>query len=97
MWTSDSIRDLIGAPEWQERAQCAGTDTEAFYPEMGGSGVDAKRICARCEVRKECLDYALSRAEAHGIWGGTSERERRRMLSAATKPTPATSAGERAA
>ena len=52
--------DLLGiAPEWQERALCSQTDPEAFFPEKGGSTREAKRICNRCEVRAECLEYAL--------------------------------------
>ena len=65
--------------QWQERALCAQTDPEAFFPEKGGSTREAKRICLGCEVRDECLDYALAHDERFGIWGGLSERERRRI------------------
>ena len=72
--------DLLGnAPEWQERALCSQTDPEAFFPEKGGSTREAKRICNRCEVKAECLEYALGHDERFGIWGGLSERERRRL------------------
>jgi WhiB family redox-sensing transcriptional regulator len=64
---------------WQERALCAETDPEAFFPEKGGSTREAKKICTGCEVRSECLDYALGNDERFGIWGGLSERERRRL------------------
>jgi WhiB family redox-sensing transcriptional regulator len=64
---------------WQERALCAQTDPEAFFPEKGGSPREAKRVCMSCEVRAECLDYALAKDERFGIWGGLSERERRRV------------------
>jgi WhiB family redox-sensing transcriptional regulator len=67
------------APDWQERALCAQTDPEAFFPEKGGSTREAKRICSGCEVRAECLEYALAHDERFGIWGGLSERERRRL------------------
>jgi WhiB family redox-sensing transcriptional regulator len=66
-------------PEWQEQALCAQTDPEAFFPEKGGSTREAKRICTGCEVRAECLEYALAHDERFGIWGGLSERERRRL------------------
>jgi WhiB family transcriptional regulator, redox-sensing transcriptional regulator len=66
-------------PTWQERALCAQTDPEAFFPEKGGSTREAKRICSTCEVRAECLEYALEHDERFGIWGGLSERERRRL------------------
>ena len=64
---------------WQEKALCAQTDPEAFLPEKGGSTREAKRVCSSCEVRAECLEYALENDERFGIWGGLSERERRRM------------------
>ena len=64
---------------WQERALCAQTDPEAFFPEKGGSTREAKRVCVTCEVRVECLEYALAHDERFGIWGGLSERERRRL------------------
>jgi WhiB family redox-sensing transcriptional regulator len=64
---------------WQERALCAQTDPEAFFPEKGGSTREAKKVCLTCEVRGECLDSALANDERFGIWGGLSERERRRL------------------
>ena len=67
------------AQDWQERALCAQTDPEAFFPEKGGSTREAKRICSGCDVRAECLEYALAHDERFGIWGGLSERERRRL------------------
>jgi WhiB family redox-sensing transcriptional regulator len=70
--------------DWQERALCAQTDPEAFFPEKGGSTREAKRICQGCEVRAECLEYALAHDERFGIWGGLSERERRRLRRAAS-------------
>ena len=65
--------------QWQERGLCAQTDPEAFFPEKGGSTREAKRICLGCEVRDACLEYALAHDERFGIWGGLSERERRRL------------------
>ena len=53
---------------WQERALCAQTDPEAFFPEKGGSTREAKRVCLSCEVRSECLEYALAHDERFGIW-----------------------------
>ena len=70
--------DILGQA-WQDRALCAQTDPEAFFPEKGGSTREAKLICAGCEVRAECLEYALAFDERFGIWGGLSERERRRL------------------
>jgi WhiB family redox-sensing transcriptional regulator len=82
---SQGIAGLLGigleadAQSWQERALCAETDPEAFFPEKGGSTREAKKICTGCEVKAECLEYALANDERFGIWGGLSERERRRL------------------
>ncbi len=74
------VADLLGtAPEWQERALCSEADPDSFFPEKGGSTREAKRVCGRCEVKSECLEYALSHDERFGIWGGMSERERRKL------------------
>jgi len=86
--------DAIFAPDeeeqdWQERALCAQTDPEAFFPEKGGSTREAKKICGGCEVRSECLEYALAHDERFGIWGGLSERERRRLRRRALSPDDA--------
>lgn len=71
--------DDDNALSWQADALCAQTDPEAFFPEKGGSTRDAKRICTSCEVRAQCLEYALENDERFGIWGGLSERERRKL------------------
>lgn len=76
----EGLANIFGMPEetsWQERALCAQTDPEAFFPEKNMPNREAKRVCAGCEVRKECLDYALKHDERFGVWGGLSERERR--------------------
>ena len=67
------------ALSWQEQALCAQTDPEAFVPEKGGSTREAKKVCQSCDVKAECLEYALANDERFGIWGGLSERERRRI------------------
>ena len=76
LWRAGRFDEAL---EWQERALCAQTDPEAFFPEKGGSTREAKRVCLSCEVRGECLEYALANDERFGIWGGLSERERRRL------------------
>ena len=76
---------------WQDRALCAQTDPEAFFPEKGGSTREAKKVCRGCEVRMECLEYALEHDERFGIWGGLSERERRRILRRRRTAQPVTS------
>ena len=76
----ESLPLVIGdAAAWHDRALCAQTDPEAFFPEKGGSTREAKKVCLSCEVRVECLEYALANDERFGIWGGLSERERRRL------------------
>jgi len=72
--------------DWMLEARCLDADPEAFFPEKGGSTREAKRICAACPVREECLQYALDNDERFGIWGGLSERERRRAKRLSTSP-----------
>jgi len=80
-----NVLPIFGTPDddtilgWQDRALCAQTDPEAFFPEKGGSTREAKKVCTGCEVRAECLEYALANDERFGIWGGLSERERRKL------------------
>jgi WhiB family transcriptional regulator, redox-sensing transcriptional regulator len=70
---------LLQPVEWQSNARCTEVDPEIFFPERGGSSKAARAVCAQCEVRLHCLEYALNNKEQFGIWGGTSERERRRL------------------
>lgn len=70
------------AEDWRDRALCRETDPEAFFPEKGAPPRDAKRICMGCEVRAECLEFALATGQPYGVWGGASERERRKLLKA---------------
>lgn len=69
----------LGRPEsWMEFAACRQVDSELWFPEVGGSGFEAKRICQACPVRARCLAYALEHQE-RGIWGGTSEKQRQAL------------------
>lgn len=83
--TAESILDLFGArrPAWQADARCAEYSTDQFFPAEEGSTLrhvaKAKAICAGCSVKKECLEYALENGEHFGVWGGTSERDRRAL------------------
>lgn len=75
--------DVLGIPEppaWYGEALCAQTDPDGFYPEKGGSTREAKKVCGTCPVLSQCLTYALDHQERFGIWGGKSERERRKIL-----------------
>lgn len=72
--------------DWKARGLCAQTDPDAFFPEKGGATRDAKAVCAACEVRVQCLEYALDRDERFGIWGGTSEFERKKLRKGGKAP-----------
>jgi WhiB family redox-sensing transcriptional regulator len=72
---------LIGGPQqdWQTKANCMGVDPDLFFPERGSSTREAKEVCRGCVVRDDCLEFAIANGEKFGIWGGMSERERRRV------------------
>jgi WhiB family transcriptional regulator, redox-sensing transcriptional regulator len=76
---ANSTGDEPAEKRWQERANCLGVDPDLFFPERGASTREAKGVCNGCEVRIDCLEYALDHGEKFGIWGGMSERERRRL------------------
>jgi WhiB family transcriptional regulator, redox-sensing transcriptional regulator len=67
---------------WRKRAACQGIDVETFYPatEDEVDAAAAKAICGGCPVRQPCLEHALATREREGVWGGTTERERRRIV-----------------
>lgn len=77
---SDDTRDETS---WEDRALCAETDAEAFFPLKGQSSAPAKKVCRECPVKVECLEYALAAEIRDGVWGGLSERERRKLRRAA--------------
>lgn len=64
---------------WQDLANCRGADPDLFFPERGASTRTAKGICGECSVKNECLEFAIVSSEKFGIWGGLSERERRKI------------------
>ncbi len=65
---------------WMFRARCRGINPAEFFPSDGTGVETAQRVCAACPVTAECLEYALLNRIEHGVWGGASERERRRIL-----------------
>lgn len=65
---------------WRQHAACRGVDPEVFYPVTDDEAETPKAICGACTVRHGCLDWALANKERDGIWGGATEKERRRML-----------------
>jgi WhiB family redox-sensing transcriptional regulator len=64
---------------WQDLANCRGANPDLFFPERGASTRTAKGICRECSVQTECLEFAIVSSEKFGIWGGLSERERRKI------------------
>ncbi len=72
-------------PNWMARGLCANQPPETFFPSDGVGVEVAKRICATCPVAEPCLEYALENRIDHGVWGGCSERQRRRILKARRK------------
>jgi WhiB family redox-sensing transcriptional regulator len=79
-----TLEDLLNRPAWQRRAACRGVGPNVFFPKRGGTGREARAICAGCPVTEECLSFALDDEDNVGIWAGTSAPQRRRL-----DPTPA--------
>lgn len=82
--TFDDLNDLFAIADgltWMRWASCAETDPDIFHPEDGNAAQaeQAKSVCRRCPVRDQCLAYALDNNEEHGVWGGLSPKERRRL------------------
>ncbi len=77
--TSDLAEEKPRLENWQDYSNCLGIDPDLFFPERGASTKEAKEACKACVVREECIEYALETGQKFGIWGGMSERERRRM------------------
>ena len=77
--SAPDFTNIVTAPQWMADGLCAEVDPDLWFPEKGGSTREAKALCRRCAVRADCLDYALLHDERFGIWGGESERSRRRL------------------
>lgn len=74
------LADLLGRPEWQARAACAGMSPDDWFHDDRSSNYDAaKRVCATCTVRDECLQFAIDNGERYGVWGGLSPKQRRAL------------------
>ena len=65
---------------WRQLGACTGLEPTMFYPDDGDEALEAKAVCAGCGVRVACLEHALASREKEGIWGGATERERRRII-----------------
>lgn len=86
---SDTVHSWPQPPDWTELAECQYTDPETFFPEKGGSSRPAKKVCRSCEVRLECLAYAMDSHDNFGVWGGFSEFDRRRIRQRGLTPAEA--------
>lgn len=89
-----ALRNLADR-RWDAAAKCLDADPEAFFPEKGGSTRAAKRLCAACTVSEQCLEWAQANGERFGVWGGLSERERKRLLTLGAPSEPTVHAGGR--
>lgn len=70
----------MGLKSWRDKGLCRGADPEIFFPLDSDDAAEAKEICARCPVREACSEYAIANHERIGVWGGLTERERRRLV-----------------
>ena len=77
--TFEEPGDIFASPAFMDLGSCRGMDPDIFFPDRGESLRPAKAVCEDCIVRDECLEFALDNRERFGVWGGTSERERRRL------------------
>ena len=72
--------------EWRKLGACRGLDAAVFYPDDDDDGEEAKSVCDGCGVRVACLEHALMNREKAGVWGGATERERRRIIRQRRRP-----------
>lgn len=70
---------LFEAQPWMRLAACRSMDTEEFYPPRGGDLAGPRAVCAECPVQNECLNYAIENGDHFGIWGGLSDKQRRKV------------------
>lgn len=92
MTTETPVAGLTTRPAtgttWKLDGLCREVDADLFFPEVGTPSRKAKETCFACDVRTECLTYALDNNERFGIWGGLNERERRQLRKTTPTPTP---------
>jgi WhiB family redox-sensing transcriptional regulator len=96
---AEALRPSNGAVlgKWIEEGRCAEVDPELWFPLKGHSDREAKAICGECEVRQQCLAYAIEADEEHGVWGGLNRAERIRLRGRMRKGGEAEQLGEGAA
>jgi WhiB family redox-sensing transcriptional regulator len=74
-----TLEDFLGRPEWHQLASCRGMGHGAFVRGEAADYGPTRELCAGCPVRQECLEAALADSDLVGLWGGTTDRERREM------------------
>lgn len=72
--------------EWRKLGACRGLEAAIFYPDEDDDAEEAKAVCEMCSVRVACLEHALMSREKVGVWGGATERERRRIIRQRRRP-----------
>lgn len=80
--TLDALNDLFAVADhldWMRWASCAEVEPDLFFPEAGSPGTAAKKVCARCPVRSQCLQAAVEQGEEFGVWGGLTAAERNEL------------------
>lgn len=83
-----TIHDLNSSSNaWMAESLCAQVDPELFFPDKGASTKEAKKVCQKCPVTSECLEYAMSSDDRYGVFGGLSERDRRKLRKEARSAT----------
>jgi WhiB family transcriptional regulator, redox-sensing transcriptional regulator len=80
MSLTTDLPEFTAVGAWQQEAACRDTDPDLFFSTADADRQEALRLCNACPVRLECLEHALSTRETYGIWGGTDEQERKRLV-----------------
>ncbi len=88
---------ILAAESWRDDAACSGTDPELFFAGDPESVETARALCEGCPVRTPCLEAALALGEMHGVWGGVTEGQRRRMIRARRREARASASASAAA
>jgi WhiB family redox-sensing transcriptional regulator len=80
MYAQETNAEQSAQLKWWDLGACKGLDAAMFYPDDEASAVSAKAVCEMCAVRSACLEHALTIREKAGVWGGATERDRRRII-----------------
>lgn len=87
--TNTDVCDIVsGRQDWMNDAACRGMPTDLFFPQRGEPLNQIRAVCAGCRVAAECLEYALTNTDKFGVWGGKSEKERRKLRHTQPQPKP---------